>query len=313
MLGGLSPVFLAHALHKIERNAKPERRNDFNPVIDIDSLFEGIEQSQAVSKSYVSESRLRKEEENRKVKERKILIQFKERLLASCGRDASSYSVITQSGEREIDSQRFLYLCLREFRAAQRRFKRNVRETLKVADLSSGYDAITEREFSNAVKPLVPTWSDHEISMIFAQGKSQVQHIREKDGFSTTETTRVPGKHLVKLSTQMWSHTFLLPHARVEDPYDPDNKISLERRLQTLLGAVSSHWPSFEPSLNRMANRVGQALSLTHSTSHVRDQGLRHGSSGVLSPTVKSKMNGGVSFNAHRLKPGFTPYIVTDN
>ena len=58
----------------------------------------------------------------------------------------------------------FLYLCLREFRTAQRRFKRNVRETLKVADLSSGYDAITEREFSNAVKPLVPTWSDHEIS-----------------------------------------------------------------------------------------------------------------------------------------------------
>ena len=131
---------------KIERNAKPERRNDFNPVIDIDSLFEGIEQSQAVSKSYVSENRLRKEKENRKLK-RKVLIQFKERLLASCGRDASSYSVITQSGEREIDSQRFLYLCLREFRAAQRRFKRNVRETLKVADLSSGYDAITEGNF----------------------------------------------------------------------------------------------------------------------------------------------------------------------
>ena len=42
VLGGLSPVFLAHALHKIERNAKPERRNDFNPVIDVDSLFEGI-------------------------------------------------------------------------------------------------------------------------------------------------------------------------------------------------------------------------------------------------------------------------------
>ena len=87
----------------------------------------------------------------------------------------------------------------------------------------------------------------------------------------------------------------------------------MERRLQTLLGAVSAHWPSFEPSLNRMANRVGQALSLTHSTSHARDQGLRHGSSGVLTPTVKSKMHGGVTFNAHRLKPGFTPYVVTDN
>ena len=96
VLGGLSPVFLAHALHKIERNAKPERRNDFNPVIDVDSLFEGIEQSQAVSKSYVSESRLTKEKENRKIKERKVLIQFKERLLASCGRDASSHTVITR-------------------------------------------------------------------------------------------------------------------------------------------------------------------------------------------------------------------------
>ena len=58
-----------------------------------------------------------------------------------------------------------------------------------------------------------------------------------------------------------------------------------------------------------MANRVGQALSLTHFASHARDQGLRHGSS-VLTPTVKSKMHGGVTFNAHRLKPGFTPCVV---
>ena len=40
--------------------------------------------------------------------------------------------------------------------------------------------------------------------MIFGQGKTQVQNAREKDGFSTTETTRVPGKTLVKLSTQMY-------------------------------------------------------------------------------------------------------------
>ena len=86
-------------------------------------------------------------------------------------------------------------------------------ETIKSADLSSGYDAITEREFSDSIMPLVPTWSNNQVGMIFGQGKTQVQNVREKDGFSTTETTRVPGKTLVKLSTQMWSHTFLLPHA----------------------------------------------------------------------------------------------------
>ena len=313
VLAGLKPVFLAHALHKMERNAKPDRPNDLTSMVDVDTLFANIQENDAMSKSYVSNEQLMKGERDRKKKERAVFIQFKERILASCGRDANSNMVITQSGEREIDAQRFLYLCLREFRSAQRRFKRNLRETLKSADLSSGYDAITEREFSDSIMPLVPTWSNNEVGMIFGQGKTQVQNVREKDGFSTTETTRVPGKTLVKLSTQMWSHTFLLPHARINDPYDPDNKISLERRLQTLLGAVSAHWPSFEPSLNRMANRVGQALSLTHSTSHARDQGLRHGSSGVLAPTVKSKMHGGVTFNAHRLKPGFTPYVVTDD
>ena len=105
----------------------------------------------------------------------------------------------------------------------------------------------------------------------------------------------------------MWCHTFLLPHARVSDPYDPDGKISLERRLQTLLGAVSSHWPSFEPSLNRLANRVGKALSMSHAQSPSRDQGLR-GDKSTLTPTVMSKMDGTISFNAHRKKPAFTPF-----
>jgi hypothetical protein len=307
VLAGLSPTQLASALHKFDVNAKPSHRGGGDVDLDISALFSEAKEKESVS-AYAS-VKVNNDQKAQIKREHKILLAFKERLLASCGRDASSSSVVTRSGEREIDSQRFLYLCLREFRSAQRKFKRTLKDTLKVSDLSRGFEGITSFEFAPVALSVVPTWSKNEAEMVFRQGQMQVQNTREKDGFSTTETTRVPGKTLVKLGTQMWCHTFLLPHARVSDPYDPDGKISLERRLQTLLGAVSSHWPSFEPSLNRLANRVGKALSMSHAQSPSRDQGLR-GDKSTLTPTVMSKMDGTISFNAHRKKPAFTPFTL---
>ena len=64
----------------------------------------------------------------------------------------------------------------------------------------------------------------------------------------------------------------LLPHAQV-GTNDGNMNISLERRLQTLLGAVSSHWPSFEPMLHRVANRIGNAVQQSHAVGIPLDQG----------------------------------------
>ena len=64
----------------------------------------------------------------------------------------------------------------------------------------------------------------------------------------------------------------LLPHAQV-GTHDGNTNISLERRLQTLLGAVSSHWPSFEPMLHRVANRIGNAVQQSHAVGVPLDQG----------------------------------------
>merc|ERR1711968_39338 len=150
-------------------------------MTDVDTLFTNIQDDISMSKSYVSDKQLEKGIKERKKKERKVLIQFKERLLASCGRDASSHSVITRSGEREIDSQRFLYLCLREFRAAQRRFKRTLKDTLKSSDLSRGFEGITSFEFIPIALSVVPTWSKDEAEMVFHQGQLQVQTMRERD------------------------------------------------------------------------------------------------------------------------------------
>ena len=64
----------------------------------------------------------------------------------------------------------------------------------------------------------------------------------------------------------------LLPHAQVSGG-DHDSNMSLERRLQTLLGAVSSHWPSFEPMLHRVANRIGSTMQQSHAVGVPLDQG----------------------------------------
>jgi hypothetical protein len=304
VLAGLQPVHLAAALHKFDVNAKPNRRMDATKEVDIASLFA---EAKEVDSFRLNMSSKLNTDEGKTHKQQKTLLAFKEKMLLSCSQDSSSTRVVTKSGEREIDSQRFLYLCLREFRSAQRRFKRTMKDSLKMTEFHGGFDAITEGEFVTVSSKIVPNWSRDEAEMVFRQGKIQVENTREKDGFSTTDATRVPGKILVKLGTQMWCHTFLLPHARISDPYDPDGKVSLERRLQTLLGAVSSHWPSFEPSLNRLANRVGKAISMSHGQSPSRDQGLR-GDKSTLSPNVSKLGDGSVTFNAHRKKPSFTPF-----
>ena len=61
----------------------------------------------------------------------------------------------------------------------------------------------------------------------------------------------------------------LLPHAQIGS----GDGMSLERRLQTLLGAVSSHWPTFEPMLHRVANRIGSAMQQSHAIGIPLDQG----------------------------------------
>jgi hypothetical protein len=81
----------------------------------------------------------------------------------------------------------------------------------------------------------------------------------------------------------MWSHIALLPHAQVGGA--DDNQQSLERKLQSLLGAVESHWPSFEPNFGRVSNRLASALGANHGFSAPMDRshGVMNNSNGFLS------------------------------
>ena len=83
---------------------------------------------------------------------------------------------------------------------------------------------------------------------------------------------RLKVSDLTVLAVQMWSHIMLLPHAQIGSG-DGNSHVSLERRLQTLLGAVSSHWPSFEPMLHRVANRIGNTMQQSHALGVPLDQG----------------------------------------
>ena len=83
---------------------------------------------------------------------------------------------------------------------------------------------------------------------------------------------RLKVSDLTVLAVQMWSHIMLLPHAQIGGG-DGNSNMSLERRLQTLLGAVSSHWPSFEPLLHRVANRIGNTMQQSHAVGIPLDQG----------------------------------------
>ena len=63
-----------------------------------------------------------KTEDQQKIDDEKALFELKERLISW------SPNIHSASGEREIDLERFLHLCCRSFRSAQRRFKRRIKK-----------------------------------------------------------------------------------------------------------------------------------------------------------------------------------------
>jgi hypothetical protein len=87
---------------------------------------------------------------------------------------------------------------------------------------------------------------------------------------STVVAARLKITILVPLAVQMWSHLMLLPHAQVGG--EGDQQQSLERKLQSLLGAVESHWPSFEPNFSRVSNRLAGAMQASHGFSAPMDR-----------------------------------------
>ena len=153
---------------------------------------------------------------------------------------------------------------------------------------------------------VVKGWSRNQAVAIFKQGQENLARKHEKEGivvsrcvsiifvivvidrlavcahtsfcfthFSANDCSlaaRLKVSDLTLLAVQMWSHIMLLPHAQVSGG-DHDSNMSLERRLQTLLGAVSSHWPSFEPMLHRVANRIGSTMQQSHAVGVPLDQG----------------------------------------
>ena len=80
----------------------------------------------------------------------------------------------------------------------------------------------------------------------------------------------------------MWSHVMLLPHAQVGGT--DGNQQTLERKLQSLLGAVESHWPSFEPNFSRVSNRLAGVVTASHGVAPPMDgsHGVLNSSTGLL-------------------------------
>ena len=72
----------------------------------------------------------------------------------------------------------------------------------------------------------------------------------------------------------------LLPHAQVGGA--DGNQQTLERKLQSLLGAVESHWPSFEPNFSRVSNRLAGVVTASHGVAPPMD-----GSHSVLNSSTE--------------------------
>ena len=90
----------------------------------------------------------------------------------------------------------------------------------------------------------------------------------------------------------MWSHVILLPHAQIGGTKN-DPSQTLEKKLQSLLGAVESHWPSFEPNFSRVSNRLAGAMQAAHGVSAPMDasHGVMKSSTQILSemPSIATR------------------------
>ena len=286
VLGGLPAKGLLNLLYKIDETARPERPMERRLQLDMADLLassdgvDGKDVGTATGDVHSSETFNRyfrkkknkssgEQDEDSTAAENKAhygaLVRFKERLLASCRGER----VPTNSGQREVDSQRLLYLCLREFRAAQRQFRRGIRKALREVPPQGGMLNVSEAEFADRLVAVEARWNRQDARRIFEQALKEPR----KGSFVTA-------KQLIKLSSQMYSNMVLLPHARISNPDDKMSGKTLEQRLNIILGTVASHWPTFEPTLNRSGNNFGATLQRQH---------------GVVAPLDMGRMQSSVS------------------
>jgi len=281
------------------------------------------------------------EEEERRTRredERQSLFTLKERLL-------NQQQQNQQQKERTIEMDRYLYLLCRSFRSCQRSFKRRLKQILekeRYANDPTSKDLkdnetedsktkdstdrkkmrrrhATESEFIEGCLQIEPHWTSRQARAIFAQGQTMLseQHEREGFGASMAKAAQLKISLLTTLSVQMWSHLMLLPHAQVgtTSGIANDNSVlSLERKLQSLLGAVESHWPSFEPNFSKVSNRLAYAMQSQHGIQAPLDashQVLASSSASALNPL--NQLNPlGASASSLRPHEETTKYIKID-
>lgn len=204
ILKNTSPKHQMELLFRLDQSSLPERTMDTQLKLNMSNILNrsksfaggrdeganravtGASGSRASSsatyqKFFQKEMIVEEPTEKARNEERRALMQLKERLLSW------SPHVQTNSGEREIDLERFLYLACRSFRSAQRKFKRELKRSL----YKENEDGIkrrhaTESEFVESLMSIEQQWTPDQARAIFHQGQEQLAAQHAKEGFTST-------------------------------------------------------------------------------------------------------------------------------
>ena len=207
ILKNTSPKHQMELLFRLDQSSLPERTMDTQLKLNMSNILNrsksfaggrdgganraatgasgsgggGASSSATYQKFFQKEMIVEEPTEKARNEERRALMQLKERLLSW------SPHVQTNSGEREIDLERFLYLACRSFRSAQRKFKRELKRSL----YKENEDGIkrrhaTESEFVESLMSIEQQWTPDQARAIFHQGQEQLAAQHAKEGFTST-------------------------------------------------------------------------------------------------------------------------------